>query len=241
MALLARCPDTGGLNYWSAALGQPNGQAVFASSLANSDESLRSWVEGAYALALNRNADPGGLTYWTNRLRSGLRWDQMEATFFATDEAYALAYRSNAQFVENLYVLLLYRDADVGGLTYWANRLNAGASRYSVAMALETSGEAETDWALGIIGLALGRFPTNGEAIFVGALVKLTGDPYKALGAVASIPEFSQYAQTMPELPSEASQANTPTAAANLTAPKRAPSRSAAGIIRALASRSATS
>lgn len=197
--LLSRCPDSGGLVYWAAALSEPNGQAEFTSTLANSGESLNDWVNAAYLTTLGRNADLGGLSYWTGRLRNGLHWDQLEATLFATDESYALSNRSNQQFVEDLYELILSRPADMGGLNHWTIDLDAGASRYSVAWTLEISSESELDWAFGLYYVLLGRPPATAEATFVSAYTKLIGDPYKVAAGIAAQPEFSRYAQTLPE------------------------------------------
>jgi hypothetical protein len=49
---------------------------------------------------------------------------------------------ANALFVASLYQGLLGRNADAGGLAYWAGQLNAGASRTQVAQGIAGSQEA---------------------------------------------------------------------------------------------------
>ncbi len=48
---------------------------------------------------------------------------------------------SNQQFVAQLYVDLLGRQADTAGLTYWTNQLNSGTSQTQVATSIESSPE----------------------------------------------------------------------------------------------------
>jgi uncharacterized protein (TIGR03118 family) len=48
---------------------------------------------------------------------------------------------ANQQFVSQLYVDLLGRQADTAGLTYWTNQLNSGTSRTQVTTSIENSPE----------------------------------------------------------------------------------------------------
>ncbi len=59
--LLGRRPDAGGLAYWSARVGTPQGRFAVAVSLATSPERANTFVIGAYMQLLHRAPDTGGL------------------------------------------------------------------------------------------------------------------------------------------------------------------------------------
>jgi streptogramin lyase len=76
-----------------------------------------------------------------------------------------------AAFVEQLYADLLHRQADAPGLNGWVSALNAGASRFQVALAIQQSVEYRTDVISDLYGTLLGRSPDpGGLAAFLGFL-----------------------------------------------------------------------
>jgi hypothetical protein len=54
---------------------------------------------------------------------------------------------SDSAFVEILYATAFERDADVGGLNYWLDRLASGMSRGEIALSFSASAEAHDEFA----------------------------------------------------------------------------------------------
>jgi Ca2+-binding RTX toxin-like protein len=99
-------------------------------------------VSRMYDAALDRLPDLSGLTYWTDRLESGLTVEQMASGFMGSQE-FQNRYGglSNEEFVRNLYRFCLDREADANDLSYWLGRIDQGASRAYVLTSLSESGE----------------------------------------------------------------------------------------------------
>jgi len=85
-------------------------------------------VQKAYIAFYGRPADPTGLTYWADKLdQDGGSFDSLIDAFGNSAEATSL-YGSldSVAKVNALYNQILGRDADVDGLTYYANKLTSG-------------------------------------------------------------------------------------------------------------------
>jgi hypothetical protein len=162
--ILRRGVDGEGLRFWSSALDAGVPRIAVADALLNSPEYLGSFVVGpAYVKYLGRSADSGGLQFWISQMQNGVT-DAMLAAFFASSpEFYAKAGGTNAGYVTALYQNVLDRTPDASGEAFWLGQLNAGASRYSVALQFATSGENFTDLAINDYQSLLGRAPTAAE------------------------------------------------------------------------------
>ena len=90
---------------------------------------IKDFVKRLYTKALNRNADPSGLNYWTDALKSG-NTTAAEATkgFFISKEMTNLKL-SDSEFVERCYQVMMDRKSDNGGKNYWLDRLSNGVGR----------------------------------------------------------------------------------------------------------------
>ncbi|HWB08874.1 MAG TPA: DUF4214 domain-containing protein [Pirellulales bacterium] len=114
----------------------------FASDLTHSAEYYATNVINPdYQKFLGRSADAAGVTYWTNQMEQGLTDQQLEANFIASPEFYANAGGTNSSWVNAMYQVVLGRQADNGGLSFWLAQLAAGESRSSVAMGFAGSQE----------------------------------------------------------------------------------------------------
>jgi Ca2+-binding RTX toxin-like protein len=88
-----------------------------------------------YSRLFQRDADPGGLAYWTAQRDAGLGFDAVIDFFARTDEFYHAYdsyqyfngfqqdWRMTAGSIEALYQSLLGRQADAEGLSYWLSVL----------------------------------------------------------------------------------------------------------------------
>jgi hypothetical protein len=101
-------------------------------------------VKYTYCLALGREAEAGGLAYWKGVLQGSNDPLGLVVTFSQTDEFKInnkVTSLSNEDYVKLLYRKFLLREAEPGGLAYWAGLLNGGQSRESVASQIIHSAE----------------------------------------------------------------------------------------------------
>jgi serralysin len=95
-----------------------------------------------YQAAFDRTPDAAGLGYQMSALDAGLALRDVAANFIASPE-FGRTYGAldDRAFVNQLYVNVLHRAADAGGLAYHTGRLAAGASRADVLVGFSESPE----------------------------------------------------------------------------------------------------
>lgn len=140
-SILRRAPDAGGKAFWEAeaarvaGLGANINETWFALALTfyTSTEYLAfnrnstEYVRDLYSTFFNRDADSGGLTYWTGLIAQGLPRDVVLVGFMFSPEfsgfAQAIfgntAARAEVDTVVDFYRGLLTRLPDSGGFNYW--------------------------------------------------------------------------------------------------------------------------
>lgn len=156
---LGRAGDAGGIAFWTSQLnaGASRGQIVVgfsesAENVARTAATLNAglWVPDQQALIIarlydatfKRLPDVGGLTGWTNALKSGTSVTDIAAAFAGSAEFQAtFGPLSNQAFVEQLFRFCLNREGDAGGIAFWVNALNTGTSRASVLLGFSESAE----------------------------------------------------------------------------------------------------
>lgn len=101
-----------------------------------------------YQAALDRPPDPAGLEFWASRLAAGVPVTQVAAAI-ATSPEFQERFGATgaAGYVQQLYRNVLGREGDPPGVSFWVDRLNAGASRGDVLVGFANSAEnrATTD------------------------------------------------------------------------------------------------
>jgi hypothetical protein len=115
-----------------------------------------------FVQAFNRNIDPSGRTYWSNKLLTISR-PEMLARLTGSSEFYRRAGGTIPQFVDAVYQSVLGRAADPSGRAYWINRLNDGRSVERVARSLVASSEYRRTTVKATFDRLLDRAPTVGE------------------------------------------------------------------------------
>ena len=129
------------------------------------------FVKNLYRTVLGRDADSGGLAFWTASLATGM-------TRLAASRGFWNSLEHRYRQVENYYRTYLGRAADPDGRAFWANLLHTGAAdEAGVALRFLQSGEADARAATpaAYVGLlyttVLGR-PADaaGKAFWVGRL-----------------------------------------------------------------------
>jgi hypothetical protein len=144
--LLGRAPDPGGLAFWDAQLAGGVSRSTVGYDIATSPEYRYDLVIGYYETFLKRAADSGGLSYWVAQLNGGASDQSVIAGFLGSDEFYADSGGTPGGFVTALYVKLLGRAPESGGLAFWENQLSSGATRNAVAVGILSSTEYRSDF-----------------------------------------------------------------------------------------------
>ena len=168
----------------------------YNTQLANSPEWVSAVVQGLYYDTLERQGDPGGVTFWTNRIRSGRNTvAQVAAEFYASSEYYnGIGGGTDTSWVTDLYVKLLERSPDAGGLQYWVGQ-TAAKGRVSVASRMFDSPESRRTRVANLYHQLLFRDPDPSGLAHWSEKIRTTGDIALAI-ELASSSEFLRLAQT---------------------------------------------
>jgi len=147
--VLNRTGSDAEINGWVTNIQQGMSTESVARAFLNSPEYSQIEVNRAYQEVFNRNADAGGLAFWTNYLQNGTNNNNdnnnnddhknsngsnttvdLRVRLFLSAE-YQNSHQSNASFIQGLYQDLLNRSPDAGQ-QYWIDLLNQGNSREKV-------------------------------------------------------------------------------------------------------------
>src|SRR5262249_37507253 len=122
---LGREPEAAGQSFWTNLIRSGLSEEQALAAILNSQEFMdragrmepsgtpeERFVQALYNLALNRDAEPGAVSFWTNALRNSSR-GAVAAAILGSQE-----FRGDV--IRDLYQALLDRDADDAGLHGWA-------------------------------------------------------------------------------------------------------------------------
>jgi hypothetical protein len=130
---MGRVPDLGGYRFWARQVSSGARTIVqvadaFAASKEFQDTygntTDEQFVRLLYQHVLGRNADSGGLAFWTQQLAGGASRGTVAVGF--TESAENKKRTATVTTVQVLYFDLLQRRVDSGGLAYWSQQLQAG-------------------------------------------------------------------------------------------------------------------
>ncbi len=159
------------LDYWSWRIHYED-RAPIAEGFATSDEWAGVIVSDIYTDVLGRPPEPEGRAFWVQRLRDGVRTQDLGASFYSSPE-YVDAAGSNAEYVRRLYRALLHREADQAGLAHWVGLLDSGqAVPGDIASGFYQSVESRNDRVTRLYQAVLGRAPdVEGRDFWAGRLL----------------------------------------------------------------------
>ena len=180
--VLGRAADPAGLAGWVNALNHGLARSAVPLYFSMSVESLTYRVQAAYQYYLGRAGEPAGVAGWVHYLQSGGTDEQLRSGFIASAEFYAKAGGTDSGFVSALYLAILGRAADPGGLSGWVYSLAHGTTRYQVAYLFFRSWEYESGYVNGVYYAYLGRPGDYGGIVgWVNALeTGLTDEQFEA-------------------------------------------------------------
>ncbi len=187
---LGRPATHGELEKWATRLTSGTSRFVFVNELAASPEWTSFVVNQLYVDTLGRSPDEAGRAYWIAQLQSGTPVAKVAAIFYGSPEYVARHGNSFERWIADLYLVLLDRPVDEGGLGYWtdlADRDGPGA----VAYQLYQSDESRSTRVMALYQRFLGRNPdAAGLKYWIDALAN--GDDLQLAADLATSDEYFQ-------------------------------------------------
>jgi len=99
------------------------------------------FVERCYTVTLDRGSDPDGFADWKGQLLNGKSVGTNIAYGFLFSAEYKNKNKSDEDYVKDLYMLFMGREADEGGFSDWVGKLKEGKSREEVFAGFANSKE----------------------------------------------------------------------------------------------------
>jgi hypothetical protein len=196
--LFGRAPDPTGLATWTGALTTGTPRIAVANAITSSEEFRSGLIAGAYEAYLGRGPEPAGLAFWLRNMAAGMTIEQLDAGFISSDEYWAGAGGTSADWVRALYVDVLGREAADSEVAFWLGQLNRGSSRFQVAMGFLLSTEYLSTVIDGYYWWLLGRgLDPSGLRTWVGAIQGGARDE-QIIGGIVASEEYWSYATSGP-------------------------------------------
>jgi hypothetical protein len=178
--LLDRCPDAGGLNYWTTRIDGGLSRPSFVLQLIYVDESLNRQLTTIYEQLLRRDPTTDDLAFWSAQVRAR-GWYAVNAAIAASDEVYdhlvdensGDAHDADSDFIDFVYDSFLGRETDLGSHYFWLGYIEPGPTQTSTSAtrtAMVASLLRSDEFSRYNIGFAyalfLGRLPDKAGAAY---------------------------------------------------------------------------
>ena len=128
------------------------------------EEKVKQFVSRMYTVVLNREAEAGGLDYWSQELLNQKQDGAALANGFINSPEFKNRGLSNSNYLDVLYETFFGRKADSDGKNYWLSEMRNGMSRNTVLAGFVNSKE------FGAIcesyGIARGTMENDGSSIY---------------------------------------------------------------------------
>lgn len=159
--------------------------------MSKSDAYIQSMVYNFYIDTLGREPDQAGYQYWINSARNGRPIADIGSFFYGSDEYFqGFGRGNNADWIRDLYLKLMLRPADDGGLNYWVGKLSSGQmNRTQVAMWFYQSPEKRGLRVDALYQNLLGRQSDPGGRAYWANRLTAEGD-IALSNSLASSPEY---------------------------------------------------
>ncbi|RFA14417.1 hypothetical protein B7R22_09260 [Subtercola boreus] len=118
---LDRFPSAANINFWEGFLATGSPRSTIAASFVDSDEYRLKRIDAAYHDILGRTAEVSGRQNWLRAMQAGvITTDDIETSFYASDEYYQRHGGTDTSFAKALYNTLLERDGGASEYAFWA-------------------------------------------------------------------------------------------------------------------------
>ncbi|QWT23093.1 DUF4214 domain-containing protein [Subtercola sp. PAMC28395] len=195
---LGRTPANNDIAFWSNqfSIGAP--RSAVSAGFVNSDEYRLSRINAAYQTILGRGADPAGRLDWLHWMQQGrITTDDIETSFYASDEYFNKQGGTNKQFVNAIYQTLLHRGGTDTDYAFWSNLVQQHDRAWVIARFWDST-ETISERVSLMYAHYLGRTPDpSGLATWVGLALQI-GDSGLRAGLTCSDEYFSRSAERFP-------------------------------------------
>lgn len=188
--LLARRPDSTGLQTWTSQLTWGTPRVAVANAITSSTEFRTRLIDQSYRTFLGRGADSTGLRTWLALMGRGGTIQQMQAGFISSPEYYQRAGGTDRRWMAKLYVDVLGRTASSREVEGWVASLATGRTRQQVALGFLLSTEHLQSAVDGYYRWLLGRgLDATGRQTWVTAIQRGARDE-QIIGGIVSSREY---------------------------------------------------
>ncbi len=97
-----------------------------------SNQGIENFVKRFYQKVLGRDAEPGGLLYWTDELATGVKAGSDVARGFIFSQEFTNKAVSDDDFITILYRAFFNREPDIAGFSGWRDKLSEGTTRAEI-------------------------------------------------------------------------------------------------------------
>jgi hypothetical protein len=189
-SILHRNPAPAEVAGWVNVLDAGASPQEVALAFTTSQEYSANVIRAEYALFLGRQASPVEVAGWLQALQAGFGEKQVEASFLSSEEFFRQQGATASTWLKGVYNKVLGRAPDPAGLSVWSQDLVAGLSRWTVALAILDSPEADTRLVSTVYRDLLQRDPDpSGLATWVAKLQQGLS-PSDLIASIASSDEF---------------------------------------------------
>ncbi|SFD85072.1 DUF4214 domain-containing protein [Massilia yuzhufengensis] len=156
-------------------------------------------VQKLYVAYFSRPADPGGLTFWANRLQTNPNGYQNIALAFSSSAEYQATYGNmdNRAVVAEVYENLFGRVGEAAGIDYWTNAWNNGSINIGnvvtgIAAGAQNNDRIAYNAKVGVSTLFTNRIDTNAEiAAYQGVKTQIAVDYIAKVNSFATGATYS--------------------------------------------------
>lgn len=170
--------------------GEPANLGQAAASLTHGVQYYSTFITSEYQHLLSRAPDATGLNYWFTQMQTGSTDEQFEAELLSSSEYASLHGGTDASWLLGIYTDFLGRMADSAGLDYWLGQLQAGESRYQVALTIATSPEHESLVVANDYQAYLGRAASAADIAYWISAYEQGSQNEDVIAAFLSSPEY---------------------------------------------------
>jgi hypothetical protein len=192
---LGRLPSASDVSFWGRQIQAGAELNIVSAGFVNSDEYRLIRIDAAYRSILGRESEPAGRLNWLNGMRGGaLTTDDIETSFYASDEYYLQRGGTDTTFVDALYKTLLGRTGSSSEYAFWSALVQQHGRAWVIDQFWDST-ETISQRVAGMYKLYLGRTPdAGGLASWVGVALSI-GDSGLRAGLSGSDEYFvrSQY------------------------------------------------
>ncbi len=189
-AVLGRVGSNGEVDSWLVRMNSGLDKPGVAFNFVNSPEHRTDQVDAYYEEFLHRAADPASAV-WVKALMAGVSEESIAEAILDSPE-YQAAHQDPSLFIQGLYVDVLGRQGDSGGLAGWQAALTSGTSREAIVADFVESAEADNQMVTSFYAAFLHRPREAGtpSTLWVAILEEPNGSATTVAVDILSSPEF---------------------------------------------------